>query len=194
MISQEEAVTIATLVGAASTVIIILWRIFRVSGVFLREQEGIKESIDTIMKEVTLNDGGSLKDGVHSLKGSCDRIELRQKVLDQRSKASLHYTDRPLFETDKRGRAIWSNESFQNITKENGDFSEGYDWIAVIDESYREEFLKEFQSCLDMCRKVDVETMSANGGTVHFTGFPYEVEEGVHEGFLIHLSLKGELA
>jgi hypothetical protein len=192
MFTQEGATSIATLVGAISTAIIVLWRVFKVSRVFLRDQEGIKRSIETIKNEVTPNGGGSLKDTVNSLKSSCDRIEIRQKVLDQRSKASLHYSDRPLFETDKRGRAIWSNEAFQNLTKENGDWSEGYDWIAAIDEGYREEFLKEFQSCLDMCRKVDIETTSVNGNKIHFTGFPYKIREGVHEGFLIHLH-KGEL-
>ncbi len=188
MVTQEEATAIATLIGAASAVVVVLWRLFKVSRVFLREQECIKKSIETIKNEVTPNGGGSLKDIVNSLKSSCDRIEIRQKVLDQRSKASLHYSDHPLFETDKKGRAIWSNEAFQSLIKENGDWSEGYDWIAVIDEKYREEFLKEFQSCLDMCRKVDIETTSVNGNKIHFVGFPYKIKEGIHEGFLIRLN------
>jgi hypothetical protein len=187
MVTQEEATAIATLLGAASAVVVVLWRVFKVSRVFLREQECIKKSIETIKNEVTPNSGESLKDVVNLLKSSCDRIEIRQKVLDQRSKASLHYSDHPLFETDKKGRAIWSNEAFQNLIKENGDWSEGYDWIAVIDEGDREEFLKEFQSCIDMCRKVDIETTSVNGNKIHFVGFPYTIEEGIHEGFLIRL-------
>ena len=82
---------------------------------------------------------------------------------------------------------MWSNESFQNVTRENGDFSEGFDWIAVIEENHRDDFLREFNSCLKMCRKVDIETVSVNGSKIHFVGYPYRVNKDSHEGFLIHL-------
>tara|TARA_Y100001938_G_scaffold141455_1_gene211250 strand:- start:405 stop:980 length:576 start_codon:yes stop_codon:yes gene_type:complete len=188
MITGEEATTLSAIIGLAGMVLGILWRVFKVSRVFLKDHEEIKQSITTIKSEVTPNGGGSLKDVCNSLKKSCDRIESRQKVLDQRSKAALHYTDRPLFETDKLGRIMWSNEAFQNVTRENGDFSEGFDWIAVIEENHRDDFLREFNSCLKMCRKVDIETVSVNGGDIHFVGYPYRVNKESHEGFLIHLN------
>lgn len=187
MLSQEEAATIGTILGLGGSLIIFLWRVFKVSRVFLKDHEYLKDSIETIKSEVTPNGGGSMKDAINCLKDTCQRIEVTQKVLDQRSKAALHYTGRPLFETDKTGRVTWSNESFQELTKDNGDFTEGLDWICIINEEEREEFLKEFNSCLRMCRRVDIETESVHGQKIHFLGYPYRISEKSHEGFLIHL-------
>jgi|TARA_B100000085_G_scaffold278281_2_gene299867 PAS domain-containing protein len=191
MITPEFAGAVATLVGAGIAILAFVWRIFKVTGVFLKDHEEIKVSIETIRAEVTPNSGKSLKDTVNSLKKTCDRIETRQKVLDQRSKAALHYSDRPLFETDVNGRLTWCNASFQELTKDNGSCKEGFDWLTVIDDDRREDFLKEFNSCLKMCRKIDIETVSVHGRIIHFVGYPYTVDTDVHEGFLIHL-YKGE--
>tara|TARA_A100001515_G_scaffold98096_1_gene78962 strand:+ start:6800 stop:7378 length:579 start_codon:yes stop_codon:yes gene_type:complete len=192
MITPEFAGAIATLVGAGIAILAFVWRIFKVTGVFLKDHEEIKQSIETIKAEVTPNSGKSLKDTVNSLKKTCERIEVRQKVLDQRSKAALHYTNRPLFETDVKGGMTWCNESFQDLTKDNGSCDEGFDWLTIIDDTDRTEFLKEFNSCLKMCRKVDIETKSVHGRRIHFIGFPYKINKGVHEGFLIHLYEENE--
>jgi hypothetical protein len=126
------------------------------------------------------------------LRRTCDRIEVRQKVLDQRSKAALHYTNRPLFEVDTLGRMNWYNEAFGDLTRDNGNCDEGFDWLTIIDDQEREGFLKEFNSCLQMCRKVDIETVSVHGRRIHFVGFPYKISNGIHEGFLIHLYRENE--
>lgn len=187
MITPEFAGAIATLVGAGIAILAFIWRIFRVTGVFLKDHQEIKQSIETIRAEVTPNSGKSLKDVVNSLKKTCDRIEVRQKVLDQRSKAALHYTNRPLFETDVKGCMTWCNESFQDLTKDNGSCDEGFDWLTIIDDTERKDFLVEFNSCLKMNRKLDIETKSVYGKKIHFIGFPYKINRNVHEGFLIHL-------
>ena len=155
------------------------------------DQEDVKASIETIRQEVVTNGGLSIKDVVNSLKTTCERIEDRQKVLDQRSKASLHYHDQALFETNKEGRLVWNNDKFQKVVGEGLQIMEGYDWIALIDEPERERFIKEFQSCMKTCRKVDIETTSVNGNPIRFVGYPYKVSEKSHRGFLIHLSFKG---
>ena len=183
----EEITALLTLAGGAVATLAFLWRIFKVSRVFLNDHELLKTSIKKIELEVTPNGGKSLKDVVNQLKNASERIETRQKVLDQRSKATLHYTDRPLFETDSQGRLTWSNEAFINFTRDNGSVKEGFDWITVIDDDEREAFLIEFQSCLEMCRKIDIETVSVHGRDIHFVGYPYRVDKGTHEGFLIHL-------
>ena len=137
----EEITALLTLVGGAVATLAFLWRIFKVSRVFLNDHELLKTSIKKIELEVTPNGGKSLKDVVNQLKNASERIETRQKVLDQRSKATLHYTDRPLFETDSQGRLTWSNEAFINFTRDNGSVKEGFDWITVIDDDEREAFL-----------------------------------------------------
>jgi len=187
MVSLDEAAALASLTGATIAVFIFLRKVIKTSKIFLKDQEEVRRSIETIKSEVTLNDGSSMKDAIHCLKDTCQRIEITQQVLDQRSKAALHYTERPLFETDQVGRVAWSNESFQKLTNENGDFSKGLDWISIINEEERAEFLKEFNSCLEMCRRIDIETESVDGNKIHFLGYPYRISEKSHKGFLIHL-------
>lgn len=187
MITQEQAAVIGTLVGAFISLAAFFRKVFKVSKAFLQDHEEVKSCIQTIKSEVTPNGGGSMKDAINCLKDTCQRIEITQKVLDQRSKAALHHTDRPLFETNTEGSITWCNESFRELTTENGDFSEGLDWISVINEEDREDFLKEFNSCLEMCRRVDIETESVNGQKIHFLGYPYRISEKSHQGFLIHL-------
>ena len=187
MITQEFAGAVATLVGAGIAVLGFLYRAFTFVRKFQRSQEEVKESIRIIKAEVTPNSGKSLKDTVNSLKKACDRIEIRQRVLDQRSKTALHYNKTPLFETDIKGRLTWCNEAFLELTKDNGSCSEGFDWITVIEDDRRDDFLTEFNSCLKMCRKIDIETVSVHGRPIRFVGYPYRVAKGIHEGFLIHL-------
>ena len=184
----ESLAMVSTLAGIVTSISIFLWKkLLKPAIQLMDDHEEIKKSIDTIKNEVTPNGGGSMKDAVNCLKVTCQRIEITQKVLDQRSKAALHYTDRPLFETDSFGRVTWSNQSFRDLTNDD-DFSEGLDWISIIDEDSREEFLKEFNSCIDMCRRVDIETESVNGQKIHFLGYPYRISEKSHQGFLIHLN------
>lgn len=154
---------------------------------FLDDQDDIKKSIETIKGEVTLNGGGSMKDAVNCLKSTCENIERSQKVLDQRSKASLHYHDRALFEVDSFGRMKWFNDKFEILTKDDDTPREGFDWVNIVDESEREEFVKEVTSCLEMCRKIDIVTKSIKDDTIHFLGYPYRITDKDHEGFLIHI-------
>ena len=151
------------------------------------DHEEIKKSIDIIKGEVTPNGGGSIKDAVNCLRDTCKNIETTQKVLDQRSKAALHYHDRALFEVDKFGRVSWYNEKFEALTKSNSNPNEGFDWVNIVDEAEREDFVKEVTSCLDMCRKIDIMVNSVNDQQIHFLGYPYRITEKDHEGFLIHL-------
>lgn len=191
MLSQDEAAAIATLLGALGTALLGLWRFFKYSRRFLDEQKQIKDYLKIIKQEVTPNGGGSMKDVINNLKLTVDRIEIRQKILDQRSKATLHHTPHALFETDKEGRLTWYNEAFKEQTKDNGSM-EGHDWFSVVDEELREGFINEVKSCLRMCRKIDIEAVSVNGCAIRFVGFPYKIGTSSHEGFLIHLFKLGE--
>ena len=152
---------------------------------FLDDQEDLKKSIETIKGEVTPNGGGSMKDAINCLRGTCQNIERSQKVLDQRSKASLHYHDRALFEVDSFGRMKWFNEKFELLSDNSP--KEGFDWVNIVDESEREDFVKEVTSCLEMCRKIDIVTKSIEEDSIHFSGYPYRITEKEHEGFLIHI-------
>ena len=187
-----DAETIVIVGTAASTLFAFLMflykKLVKPTMKFMEDYEDTKQSIKIIKAEVTPNGGSSIKDTINNLKHTCSSIERYQKVLDQRSKASLHYHKYALFEIDSHGRMIWFNEKLKSFLLHKGFGNvQGFDWISIIDEEYREEFVKEFTSCVAMCRKIDVQTTSANGGKIHFVGYPYRVSEEDHEGFLIHL-------
>tara|TARA_R110000796_G_scaffold228892_1_gene346125 strand:- start:394 stop:969 length:576 start_codon:yes stop_codon:yes gene_type:complete len=188
MISSDTVTLVFTgLSGIAAFAVWVYKKLIKPTQQFLDDQEDIKKAIKTIESEVVTNGGSSIKDAVNSLKRTCYNIERNQKVSDQRSKASLHYHEFPLFEVDNKGRIVWYNKEFSNIQDNEGDLK-GYDWISMIAEEEREEFIKEFSSCVEMCRKLDIETVSMQGSEIHFVGHPYRVSEDDHEGFLIHLN------
>ena len=188
-LSHDTLLFAFTLASGFSGLSLFVWRrLIKPTQRFLEDQEDVKTSIETIRQEVVTNGGMSIKDVVNSLKTTCERIEDRQKVLDQRSKASLHYHDQALFETNKEGRLIWNNDKFQKVVGEGLQIMEGYDWIALIDEPEREAFLKEFSSCLSMSRRLDIETTSVEGEPISFVGYPYKLTDDTHLGFLVHLS------
>jgi len=179
-------IELGTLLGIIGSAIVILWKIFRYSSKFLSEQEKIKDCLSMIKKEVQPNGGSSMKDTINDLKISVDRIEVRQQIIDQRTKAGLHYKSQPLFEINNSGNIVWYNEAFKKLTEENGTI-EGRDWFALIEENFRPAFIEEINSCLRMGRKIDIDTVSQNGKFIHFVGYPYKIDQNNHEGFLIHL-------
>lgn len=181
-------IELGTLLGIIGSAIVILWKVFKYSSKFLLEQEKIKDCLSMIKKEVQPNGGSSMKDTINGLKISIDRIEIRQQVIDQRTKAGLHYKSQPLFEINNSGNIVWYNEAFKKLTEENGTM-EGRDWFSLIEENFRPAFIEEVNSCLRMGRKIDIDTVSQNGKLIHFVGYPYKIENDTHEGFLVHLYL-----
>ena len=188
MIDIGQAIEYLTLLGIAGSTIVALWHIFKFANRFLQEQEKIKDCLSMIKKEVQPNGGSSMKDTINGLKISIDRIEIRQQVIDQRTKAGLHYKSQPLFEINNSGNIVWYNEAFKKLTEESGTI-EGRDWFSLIEENFRPNFIEEVNSCLRMGRKIDIDTVSQNGKFIHFVGYPYKIENDTHEGFLVHLYL-----
>lgn len=158
---------------------------------FINQHQAVVESIELIKKEVTTNGGSSIKDAVSSLKKTCERIELRQKIIEERSKLSLHYHNEALFEVDKNGNLLWTNEKFYQITGENQTDLQGLNWINYVQEEDREKFEKELKNCLSSCRKFEFETVNTNGVRVRFVGFPYRINYNQQMGFLFNLSSLG---
>lgn len=159
----------------------------------LKSHEELIASVDTIKKEVTPNGGGSLKDVVNQLKKTCENIETRQLVIEQRSRSSLQYHNESLFETDKKGNLLWANESFYGFAKKTSEDLEGFNWINIITERDRAKFLNEFNSCISMCRKLEFFTFSLDMEYVKFTGTPYKINGDSHEGFLFNVSIVPEI-
>ena len=182
----EDVTLITTILGTLVSFLGFIWiKVLRPAVKFMASHEEVVKSIDTIKHEITTNQGGSLKDAVCTLTGTCNRIERSQTVIEQRTKASLHYSDTALFETDGEGHLVWTNEPFYNLTSMTLTDVEGFDWLNYIHEEEREEFFQEFKSCLDMNRRFVKTSKTFDDKNVRMTGFPYRINEKEHGGFLI---------
>ena len=158
-----------------------------------KNQDFFLESVNDIRKELTTNGGSSLKDSIISMRDSCERIENRQKVIIQRTKAALHYSNVALFETDETGRLVWSNANLCDLTKDIVNSLEGFDWINLFTEDEREEVLSEFNSCLSMNRRFSKVARMQNGKTIRLLGYPYRISDLEHGGFLISITEENEV-
>jgi len=188
MDSESVIITTTLLSFAGGLISWIFLKVVKPTLKFIDKHEGLAESVDTIKQEITTNGGGSLKDVVCKLGDSCERIEHGQKIIEQRTKASLHYNSTALFETDSAGKVVWTNEPFYELTGQHLADVKDYDWLTYIHEEEREELFMEFQSCLDMSRKFHKELKTSDDKQVRMLGFPYKLNGDEQGGFLVSVS------
>jgi hypothetical protein len=192
--NPEHITLIFSVVGGIGTFFSLVWvKVVKPTLKFVRGQEEVHQSINTIKKELTTNGGNSLKDAVLDLKSTMSRMEKRQKVIEQRTKAALHYNDSILFETDDHGRLTWTNDKFYELTQDVINSVDGYDWLNYVAEEDRQDLFDELKSCLKMSRKLVKTVKSIDNKTVKMTGFPYRINEKEHGGFLISISQLKEI-
>ena len=185
----EDVTLLLTMLGTLGSFLAGVWvKVLRPAMKFIDKHDDVVKSIENIEQEIPCNGGSSLKDAVISLNHTCGRIESRQKIIEQRTKASLHYSNIALFETDRKGRLVWTNEPFYKMTGQTLTDAKGYDWITYIHEDEREDFMKEFESCLNMNRKFSVEVTTSDGQDIRMTGYPYRLNDNEQGGFLISLA------
>lgn len=195
MIDNQTITIIATAVGGAAGLLAMFWKKFLKPIVKLcKNQDYFKESVEEIRKELQTNGGSSLKDAIIDMKDTVHRIDRRQKIIEQRTKAALHYSNEALFETDMAGRLVWSNAHFCKYVKDNPNDISGFDWLAMIKEDERDELLKEFLSCINMNRKFSKTTQTQDGKEIRMLGYPYKITEAEHGGFLVSIIPKEEEA
>jgi len=142
-----------------------------------KSQQGLVDSVEDIKKELTTNGGSSIKDTVN-------RIDRRQIMLDKRSKAIFYNIEQAILEVDENGNILWANELFHKMMGTKN--LKGLDWVSHIDEPQRENFLREFESCSEKLRELRFETISTEGKSLKFLGFPYRGDDKNY-GFLIYL-------
>jgi len=187
---------IAIIVGSIGSVIgffTFLWKKFinplfklvKNHDVFIKSVNDLRQLME---KELKTNGGNSIKDAIIDMRATCGRIEGRQKVIIQRTKAALHYSNISLFETDEQGRLVWCNAMMQDYTKDIVSSIEGFDWINLFAEEEREEVQSEFFSCLKMNRRFNKTTKLQNNKTVRLIGYPYRISDSEHGGFLISVT------
>ena len=183
---DAQLTLISTIAGIVFSASVFVWKkVLKPTMQFVEEHDGVVDSINTIKKEITTNGGGSLKDAVCNLNDTCYRIENRQRIIEQRTHACLHYSSTALFETDSSGRLVWTNDPFYKLTVQSLSDLQGFDWLSYIHEDEREEFLGEFNSCLKMNRKFIKETQTSDAKDIRVSGFPYRLGEEEQGGFLV---------
>ena len=189
---------LAIIIGSCSGIlgfVTLVWKKFVKPIIKLcQNQDFFKESVEEIRKELQTNGGSSLKDAIIDMKDTVHRIDRRQKIIEQRTKAALHYSNEALFETDMAGRLVWSNAHFCKYVKDNPNDISGFDWLAMIKEDERDELLKEFLSCINMNRKFSKTTQTQDGKEIRMLGYPYKITEAEHGGFLVSIIPKEEEA
>lgn len=187
--NPENITLIFSIFGGLGTFFSIVWvKIVKPAIKLVQGQEEVFKSLETIKKELTTNGGNSLKDAVIDLRSTVNRMEKRQKVIEQRTKASLHYNDAALFETDDQGRLVWTNNNFFELTQDVVNSVDGYDWLNYAVEEDREDLFDELKSCLKMNRKLIKTVKTVDNKIVKMMGFPYRINEKEHGGFLISIS------
>lgn len=193
-LNPELAAIVVSILGGLGTCLSLLWvKVINPLVSLINNQDYFKQAVEEIKKELKTNGGNSLKDAVINLGQTCDRIEKRQKIIEQRTKAAMHHSNVALFETDEDGRLIWNNIHLCDLTSNETKSLEGYDWVNCIDEEQREEVLQEFISCVSMNRKFNRTTKTINGKDIRMIGYPYRVSEEKHGGFLVSVSLINEV-
>ena len=193
MIDNQTITIVATAAGGLAGLLTMFWKKFLKPIVKLcKNQDYFKESVEEIKKELTTNGGSSLKDAIIDMKDTVHRIDRRQKIIEQRTKAALHYSNEALFETDIAGRLVWSNAHFCKYVKDNPSDVSGFDWLAMIKEEDRDELLQEFLSCISMNRKFSKTTETQDGKEIRMLGYPYKITDSEHGGFLVSIIPKEE--
>ena len=131
--NPESLTFLFSLIGGIGTFLSLIWvKVVTPVIKLMNNQELVGKAITDIKKELTTNGGNSLKDAVIDLRTTCHRMETRQKIIEQRTRAALHYSLVSLFETDSEGRIVWANENFCKLTAGKLQNAEGYDWVSYI--------------------------------------------------------------
>jgi hypothetical protein len=187
---DPEYITIfLSIIGGLFTFGSLLWiKFLRPILKLVNNQDLFTESVKELRKELMTNGGNSLKDSIIELKKICKVIDKRQRIIEQRTRASMHYNEVALFETDNEGRLIWNNIHLHKFIDDSNLFLEGYDWINIVNEEDRSSVLQEFKSCIEMNRRFNKVTRTSDGKQLRLIGYPYKISDEEHGGFLVSVS------
>jgi hypothetical protein len=187
---DPEYITIfISIIGGLFTFGSLLWiKFLRPVLKLVNNQDLFTESVKELRKELMTNGGNSLKDSIIELKKICKVIDKRQRIIEQRTRASMHYNEIALFETDNEGRLIWNNIHLHKFIGDSNLFLEGYDWINIVNEEDRSSVLQEFKSCIEMNRRFNKVTHTSDGKQLRLIGYPYKISDEEHGGFLVSVS------
>ena len=145
----------------------------------MEDHSQLMKNVEAIKKEITPNGGSSIKDTI-------DRIERRQLVIDERSKAVFYGKEKPIFEVDNEGNIQWANKQFHKSMGHKN--LSGLIWVSFIDEPQRKEFLQEFKSCAETGREINYEIVTHEKNTAVMYGFPFkDKKNNTNYGFLIYV-------
>lgn len=156
----------------------------------VQDNQCLREDIFEIRKELQTNGGKSLKDTIVSLKNTCERIESASDISSQRSQFCFYHNCDPIFEVDADGKFLWGNKKFQEDIEKDTSKLQDFNWINIIVEEHREEFITELNSCIEMSRRLDFITETTDGSKIRLDGLPYKsLNKKKQFGFLFNISI-----
>lgn len=125
-------------IAAVLTAIYAIYEIIKRLIGFIKSLYSMVNKIDFIYSELNTNGGKSIKDIVN-------RIEHNLSIKSQREKAILNESSVAMFEIDKKGKLIWVNKKFTELTGENTENISQNNWTTILEKSDQEEVLKQLK-------------------------------------------------
>ncbi len=142
------------------------------------------QKIDQILKEVTPNGGGSMKDKINHINESLkENTELTKKIF-HRQRWILDERNEPIFETDNNGKCIWVNKAYCILFKKDIKEFMGNGWKNNIAEHSKDRVYQEWDRCMLDGRKFEMiyDIVDSDGKSHHVKCVATKTEDGGYMG------------
>lgn len=124
-------------------------------------------NVDRILKEVTPNSGGSIKDKINKIEKELNDNSMVVKTICARQKWLLDRTDDAVFECDDCGKCTWVNEKYCNLLKHDVDFFLDNGWKTAVHAEDLERVEREWDKAVKDGRNITTEyRMVDRDGTI----------------------------
>ena len=142
--------------------------------------------LEQIYKEVTPNDGSSLKDAVQRVDRRVGKLENKVEVLKNKTRILVDDLPICIVETDHEGNLTWANSTYLDLTGRTMEELLGTGWINIIPQEEREEVLKYWRSALENKTHFDATftIQSTNGHKYKVKGHAFPVITDKIEGYV----------
>lgn len=136
---------------------------------FVRELSTAINSVNGIKAQFENNGGSTLKDAIDNLQKSVLRIEQRQIMGEQRTKALMNSDPtKNFFEANEKGECLWASVGYLRLTGKSLEDVRGNGWIGVIAPEDRKRVVEEWSDAVTQNRDFQsrYRMLSVDGNTV----------------------------
>lgn len=120
---------------------------------FIRDVSSAAASVQGMSEQFKNNGGSTMKDALDGLQKSVLRIEQRQIMGEQRTKAVMNSnTDVGYFETNEKGECLWASRGYLRLVGRSLEDVTGNGWIGVIAPEDRKRVVEEWHDAVEQSR------------------------------------------